>query len=1012
MKALLKLGPGIAIVAGFSCYAIGSEFPEVYNSEKDSSLKPPLAEEAVSMWNLPDGFSVDLFASEPQVRNPIAMAWDRNGRMWVAENYTYAERARRFDLSLRDRVLVFEDKDGDGRADTRKVFTDQVQMLTSVEVGRGGVWLMCPPQLLFVPDKDGDDVPDREPEVVLDGFTVAQSNYHNFANGLRWGPDGWLYGRCGHSCPGNVGVPGTPAEKRVPIKGGIWRYHPERKTFEGLTHGTTNPWGHDWDRHGELFYINTVNGHLWHGIHGAHFTESFGADPNPFVYERIDTHADHYHYDRSGSWTKSRNGAANEFGGGHAHIGMMIYQGTSWPERFHDRLFTINMHGRRTNVERLERLGSGFVGRHEPDIFLMEDEWYRGLDIQPGPDGAVYIIDWSDTGECHEHTGVHRTSGRIYRLHYGEETSPRRVGSFSPNIVSRMDGNHPWIDRQVWAAGRAFWQGDAARAGLLRVLEGEGISPAARLRAMWAWYELTGEVLNWKENLESPHESIRKWTIRLLVDRQPIDTIVGPASWNLPGRLSEEVMSAFVEHAGEDDSGLVRLALASALQRLPVEDRFELGKTLAARTEDFDDHNLPEMVWYGVSPLAESNPVALVEIAKATTWPDLLKWIARAISSQMDQEPRAFESLLSIMSKGGEEKQVALLEGVYAGLQGWRKAPKPQGWDELARVLQGSSNEKVKERVRDLSVVFGSGRALEEIKEIVAKREIDYAIRRAALESLIESRPDDLREICESLLGDRLLNVTAARGLALFDDPRIGASLAKRYRRFYPADRPSVIEILASRPTWASILLDEIEKGEIPRQEVSAFQARQIRAFGDKDLSSRLTEVWGRVRESDEEKRALIDQWMKKLTPEVIAKADLPKGRQLYAGVCGACHIMYGEGGKIGPDLTGSGRSELEYLLENIFDPNSVVSADYQVSVLQLKDGRVLTGVIAGESVKAIELLQTTDSVTIARTEIEERKISPVSMMPEGLLVAFDEAQVRDLIGYLMHPVQIPLGGE
>ena len=142
------------------------------------------------------------------------------------------------------------------------------------------------------PDENEDDVPDSAPVVMLDGFTVAQSNYHNFANGLRWGPDGWLYGRCGHSCPGRVGAPGTPDEERVPIEGGIWRFHPERKVFEVLTHGTTNPWGHDWDRNGELFFINTVNGHLWHGISGAHFTESFGADPNPYAYERIDTQDD------------------------------------------------------------------------------------------------------------------------------------------------------------------------------------------------------------------------------------------------------------------------------------------------------------------------------------------------------------------------------------------------------------------------------------------------------------------------------------------------------------------------------------------------------------------------------------------------------------------------------------------------------------------------------------------------------------------------------------------------
>ena len=309
---MTRLAPFLLILLFEQVDSLFAEnFPEIYNSEPDKTANPPSPEEAVKMFSLPDGFSVNLFAAEPKVRNPIAMAWDPKGRMWVAENYTYAERAMRFDLSLKDRVIILADMDNDGVADERKVFTDKVQMLTSVEVGRGGVWLMCPPRLLFIPDENGDDIPDSEPVVKLDGFTVAQSNYHNFANGLRWGPDGWLYGRCGHSCPGKIGKPGTPEEERIPIKGGVWRYHPEREVFEQLTHGTTNPWGHDWDRNGELFFINTVNGHLWHGITGAHFTESFGADPNPYVYERIDTHADHYHYDRSGKWSESRGGAAN-----------------------------------------------------------------------------------------------------------------------------------------------------------------------------------------------------------------------------------------------------------------------------------------------------------------------------------------------------------------------------------------------------------------------------------------------------------------------------------------------------------------------------------------------------------------------------------------------------------------------------------------------------------------------------------------------------------------------------
>src|SRR5258705_7777023 len=155
-----------------------SEFPAPYNSEPDKSGPMPAAEAAAKM-RLPSGFKATVFAAEPDVQNPIAMAWDARGRLWVAENYTYAESGRKVDLNLRDRILIFEDKNGDGRFDTRKGFTDELQMLTSIEVGYGGVWVMSPPQVLFIPDRNGDDVPDGAPEVVLDGFTVPPENYHN-----------------------------------------------------------------------------------------------------------------------------------------------------------------------------------------------------------------------------------------------------------------------------------------------------------------------------------------------------------------------------------------------------------------------------------------------------------------------------------------------------------------------------------------------------------------------------------------------------------------------------------------------------------------------------------------------------------------------------------------------------------------------------------------------------------------------------------------------------------------
>jgi putative heme-binding domain-containing protein len=311
--------------------------------------------------------------------------------------------------------------------------------------------------------------------------------------------------------------------------------------------------------------------------------------------------------------------------------------------------------------------------------------------------------------------------------------------------------------------------------------------------------------------------------------------------------------------------------------------------------------------------------------------------------------------------------------------------------------------------LRELSVLFGDGRALDEIKALVMNESADLAMRKAALETLIANRPDDLRQVCEKLLDNRHLNATAVKGLALFDDAALGESLAKRYKKFDTAARPALMEVLVSRPAWALAVLKAIESGVIPKSDLSAFHARQISAFEDETVRTELVRIWGEVRESAADKRKLIEEWTAKLTPERLAGADLSRGRQLYAGICGACHVMYGEGGKIGPDLTGSNRNDLGYLLENILDPGAVVSADYRMSILTHSDGRVLTGVVGEENERTLTLRQTTGEMVLEKSAVAKREVVPVSMMPEGLILAFDEGQVVDLIAYLKHPVQVPL---
>ena len=979
---------------------------------------PPAA--AAAAIQLPPGFQASLFAAEPDVQNPIGLAWDARGRLWIAENYTYAERGVKFDLRLRDRIVIFEDRKGDGHFSSRRVFTDDLQRLTSIAPVPGGVWAMCPPQLLFIPDRNDDGIPDGAPEVVLDGFNLPDENYHGLANGLRFGPDGWLYGRCGASAPGELGAPGTPAAARIPMRGTIWRYHPQRKVVEVLGSGTTNPWGHDWDAHGELFFINTVNGHLWHHTTGEHYVRSHTLDPNPYTYRLIDLHADHWHFDTNQNWKKSGDGAANAYGGGHAHVGMMIYLGDNWPAAFRDQLYTLNFHGRRANTEILERQGSGYVARHGPDFFISSDPWFRGQELAYGPDGGVFVLDWSDTGECHNATGVNRLSGRIYKITYGKPPTAPAIdlaqASVAQLVALHTHANEWWV-RQARLQLAARAAGSPVAATQLRALFDHDVAvaqPVLRLRALWSLFSIgaTDEAFL-RSCLRDADEHVRTWAIRLLSDAWPLDTVLSqrPLSANSePPAPSPAVLAEFHRLAADDPSALVRLALASVLQRLPAPARVPLATALVRHAADADDHNLPLLIWYGLIPVAAPATAAeLPGIAAACALPITRQLIARRLSEDLEKNPAPINALLALAAQRPPAFQADILNGLADGLRGWRRAPKPAAWDALASAALPSAAPALAARIRELNVVFGDGRALDEIKRLVLDPKAELDARQAALRTLIENRPPDLRAICEQVLSERFLNTVALRGLTQFDDPALGEKITKSYLTFHHSERAAVIAALVSRPSFASALLAAINAGRIRPADLTPFHARQIRSFKSATLDAALTRAWGELREPAADKRKFITRLETQLTPATLAAADKGRGRAVFNNLCAACHQLYGQGGNLGPDLSGAGRDSLAYQLENIADPSAVVTADYRMNIVKLKDGRTLNGFIAAKTARTLSLRSLTETTTVERTEIASIEESAQSVMPEGLLEALQPTEVANLIAYLMHPTQVPL---
>lgn len=967
----------------------------------------PSPEESLKKLNLPPGFKASLFAAEPDINNPIACTWDEKGRLWVAENFTYSDSRERYNMTLRDRILIFEDSDNDGRHDKRTVFTDQVQMLTSVERGLGGVWAVCPPHLLFIPDKDGDDKPDGPPQIMLDGFSTQAASRHTFANGLKWGPDGWLYGRCGISSTSYVGTPETPVDKRQGIAGGLWRYHPTAKKFEIVCYGTTNPWGHDWTENGDLIFINTVIGHLWHGIQGAHLKRMHGQDLNPRAYALMDQIADHYHWDTGKNWTDSRGGQGinDQLGGGHAHCGMIIYQGTNWPKEYHGRVMTLNLHGRRINVERLERQGGSFVGKHEPDILKSDDPWFRGVELTYGPDGGVYILDWSDIGECHENDGVHRNSGRIFKVTYGNATRPKEadVSTLSDgDLVKLQTSENEWLVRMArWELRERAFRGKAPQvAATLASLFKTATTSSDKLNAWWTlqWADqLNGGVPGAEEALgdmltglmTSNDETHRRWVLESLASEG----------------ASAKTTEILTQSASESSTPYIRLHLASLLGRLPDEHKPALARALLTHAADAKDPYLPLMYWYGIMDMPATE---LVKLEPGCQIPLVRQFIARRSTEDIETAPGPLNTLLAQVAPSNYGD---LLQGMTEALKGWARAKKPEGWDAFSSKVKKDSDQ---EALRALSALFGDGRALDDIKKLVLDEKADFTTRRNALQSLIAAKADGLREVCEKLLKTRDLNMTAVRGLALFDDEKIGESLAKSYRSFYPNEQPAVMDTLTSRANFAKAMLKQVgtAPNQIPRKDITPFHARQMRSFKDADLDKKLAEVWGDVRESSADKQQLIATLKGKLTKDLLVKADQSAGRAVFNQVCAACHKLYGEGHLIGPDLTGSGRKDVNYLIENIVDPSAMLAADYKMTVVNLKDGRILSGNVAAKTDRTLTLKMIGQEQVVERSEIAGMQELPVSMMPEGLMLALSDEQIRNLMAYLMGDAQVPLPGQ
>ncbi|MFC5412665.1 PVC-type heme-binding CxxCH protein [Larkinella bovis] len=609
----------------FQFYATRPNFPNELK-QKDIIILPPLDPvlnaglsgiEAARAMTAPNGFKVSLAASEPDIVKPICFTIDWRGRLWVVESHTYPVPAP--EGQGRDRIFIFEDTNGDGTLDRKKVFAEGLNLVSGIEVGLGGVWLGAAPYLLFIPADFKTDKPTGPAQKLLDGWGTQDT--HETLNSLRWGPDGWLYGTHGVFTHSNVGKPGAPDSERTKINAGVWRFHPTTRQFEVFAEGTSNPWGLDFNDYGHAFITACVIPHMYHMIQGGRYQRQAGKHFNPYTYDDIKTHADHVH------WVGERGPHAGNFrsasaGGGHAHSGAMIYLGHSWPQEYRNEIFMNNINGARLNHDHPERSGTGYKVTHKPDFMVMNDSWSQWLNMKYDASGSVFVIDWYDKNQCHSsNPDVHdKTMGRIFKItHENDKWVQVDLAKASDReLVNYQLHPNEWYVRQARLLLQERGPNKKVHKALKEILA-KNPDPTRKLRALWALHVTNG--LTEKELadlLDNESEYVRSWAIQLLAE----DKTVSP-----------ETLKKLATLAQNDNSALVRLYLASAMTRLEPGQRWEVLEALTQKADDKDDHNQPLMVWYASEPLVAIDMKRALEMAQKSKMPKQLPYTIQRLGA-------------------------------------------------------------------------------------------------------------------------------------------------------------------------------------------------------------------------------------------------------------------------------------------------------------------------------------------------------------------------------------------
>lgn len=961
-------------------------------------------DEAVKRMKVADGFEVRVIASEPLVRQPVAIEFDDRGRLWVIQYLQYPNPAGlkrvqvdRFSRTKYDRVpepppkgprgadriTILEDTNGDGRMDRGKDFIDGLNLTTGIAFGHGGVFVLNVPYLLFYPDKNRDDVPDGDPEVLLSGFGMEDA--HSVANSLTFGPDGWLYGCQGSTVTANV--------RGIEFQQGIWRYHPVTGIFELFCEGGGNSWGLDFDRTGQLLYSTNWGGHvLLHGVQGSYLVKAFakhGALHNPHAYGFFD-HAPH-----------------KNFRGGHVTVGGIVYQGDSFPESFRGKYIAGDLLGHGVYWHDIESRGSTFQTAHAGELLIANDSWFAPTDVTMGPDGAIYVADWHDSRTAHPDPDAEwdRSNGRIYRI-AAKGTKPVAPIDFAKLSNDELLKLH--AHRSQWFVRHARQELARRRdPSVLDSLRSRALSErdeTAALEALWTLHTCSDTWSGFDETLafkllDSPHAAVRMWTVRLLGDGKKIST---------------EMAHRLDDFAEVDPSVHVRQQLACTAKRLPAHQAMPIINANINRDIDSADPYLPLLWWWAVERHSVSGRDEVMKrFVRPSLWKSklgreaLLTRLVRRYAAE--GTPADHDSCLKLLRAAPDDgERDRLLASLFAG---WREAPRASSarFADLSPELTEFVVTRWTAKPDDGSLLAFAlalknqtayDRTLKEIlnskadtnRRVVLLSSLADAVRPSSLEPLMElvsssSEPEDVRSAALSALA-RLYNESMSP-LLLDLYPSLPTKL-----------KAQTFDALLMRRASALALLKLVDRGEFKPSDIPLDKVRLLSFLEDREIDTLVTKHWGKFDlESRGEKLAEVRRLNNDLR---AADGNVEAGKAVYKKHCAACHQIFGEGTKLGPDLTTANRKDRDYLLISLVDPSVVIRKEFLSHVVQTQDGRVLSGLIVERNDAGLTIANAkNERVTLAVADIEELRESPVSLMPDDLYRQLKPQELRDLLAYL-----------